>query len=180
MNNVGLCCCVAGFITACRTEENSTRIGRLRMNNPTPWIRLKRDLLRQIHQGVLESDDEVCVRCGAKDQRLSPTTVRKAFRALVEHSPYAPRQDLHTLDVPSDMRFPATHSDMPPDEGGEPACTGHLLPSPSPRCARASGCGGTTKRAGTSRCLGSCRRLQCISRALSSPGRTGRGWRCHV
>jgi transcriptional regulator with XRE-family HTH domain len=59
-------------------------------DDPTPWVRMKTDLLRQMEAGVLEPGDEVWVTCEARDRGLSPGVARKALRALVSEGKLAP------------------------------------------------------------------------------------------
>ena len=52
------------------------------MDDPTPWKRLKREILRMIDTGVLEPGDDVSVTLECADFGIRYENGRKAFREL--------------------------------------------------------------------------------------------------
>jgi DNA-binding GntR family transcriptional regulator len=60
------------------------------MDDPTPWVRLKNELLRLIESRILEPGDEVAIVYESRDFGVALKTGEKAFHALVAEGKLIP------------------------------------------------------------------------------------------
>jgi DNA-binding GntR family transcriptional regulator len=50
--------------------------------DPTPWKRVRREILHEIESGILEPGDELIAKYEAADRGICPCTFRRALHSL--------------------------------------------------------------------------------------------------